>query len=84
MRRHDYAVEILGGATGANYAFKYREFQGIKVPMARRIFAYDEKLQKIPEPLLVSIDIAHVEFSSSSERRALSPLATASVHGEAA
>jgi hypothetical protein len=63
MRRHDYTVEILGGGTGANYALNYREFQGIKVPMARRIYAYDEKLQKVPEPLLVSIDIAHVQFS---------------------
>jgi hypothetical protein len=63
MRRHDYTVEILGGGTGANYASNYREFQGIKVPTARRIYAYDEKLQKVPDPLLVSIDIASVKFS---------------------
>jgi hypothetical protein len=63
MRRHDYTVDILGGATGANYAFDYREFQGIKVPMARRIYAYDDKRQKIPEPVLVSIDVSQVKFS---------------------
>jgi hypothetical protein len=63
MRRHDYIVEILGGGTGANYALNYREFQGIKVPTARRIFAYDEQRQKMPEPLLVSIDVADVKFT---------------------
>jgi len=84
MRRHDYIVEILGGATGANYALNYREFQGIKVPTARRIFSYDEKLQKVPEPLLVSIDVAHAEFSNLSKRQGLSPLSMVSAHGEAA
>jgi hypothetical protein len=66
MRRHDYTVEILGGATGANYALNYREFQGIKLPTARRIFAYDQQLQRIPEPVLVSIDVAEVKFSRAS------------------
>jgi len=69
MRRHDYTVEILGGATGANYALNYREFQGIKVPTARRIFAYDGQRQKIPEPVLVSIDVAEVKFSRRSDMR---------------
>jgi hypothetical protein len=84
MRRHDYTVEILGGATGANYALNYREFQGIRVPTTRRIFAYDGKLQKVAEPLLVSIDVAHVEFRNSSQRNVESPLATVGIHGEAA
>lgn len=30
MRRHDYTVDILGGATGANYTTNYRDFQGIQ------------------------------------------------------
>ena len=41
MRRHDYTVDILGGATGANYTTNYRDFQGIKMPTTRRIYAYD-------------------------------------------
>jgi len=84
MRRHDYTVEILGGATGANYALNYREFQGIMVPTARRIYAYDEKYQKVPEPLLVSIDVAQVKFSGSSEIHALPPVSSIRIHGEAA
>ena len=62
MRRHDYTVDILGGATGANYPGDYRDFQGIMVPTTRRIFAYDADLKKVPEPMLVSIDISHVSF----------------------
>ena len=84
MRRHDYIVEILGGATGANYALNYREFQGIQVPTARRIFAYDEKLHRVPEPLLVSIDVADAKFSNSFERHNHAHPSTMSVHGKAA
>jgi hypothetical protein len=63
MRRHDYTVDILGGATGANYSTNYRDFQGIKMPTTRRIYAYDEAMQKVPEPLLVAIDFSMLTFS---------------------
>ena len=63
MRRHDYTVDILGGATGANYTTNYREFQGIMMPTTRRIYAYDEAMQKVPEPLLVSLDFGELSFS---------------------
>ena len=64
MRRHDYTVDILGGATGANYTTNYRDCQGLMMPMTRRIYAYDEAMQKVPEPLLVSIDFSDVTFGS--------------------
>jgi hypothetical protein len=63
MRRHDYTVDILGGATGANYVSDYREFQGIKMPTKRRIYAYDLNMQKVPEPVLVSLDFGQLTFS---------------------
>jgi hypothetical protein len=63
MRRHDYTVDILGGSTGANYVSDYRDFQGIKMPTKRRIYAYDKDLQKVPEPLLVSLDFGKLTFS---------------------
>ena len=62
LRRHDYTVDVMGGAQGANYASNYRNVNGIMVPMSRRIFAYDEAGQKIDEPLLVSIDFRSIEF----------------------
>jgi hypothetical protein len=63
MRRHDYTVDILGGATGANYSTNYRDFQGIKMPTRRRIYAYDKAMRKVPEPLLVGIDFSMLTFS---------------------
>ena len=63
MRRHDYTVDILGGATGANYTTNYKSFQGIKMPSTRRIYAYDEAMQKVPEPVLVSLDFGSLTFN---------------------
>jgi len=63
MRRHDYTVDVLGGATGANYSSDYKEFQGIMMPTTRRVYAYDAEGSKVAEPLLVSIDIADIVFS---------------------
>jgi len=62
MRRHDYTVDVLGGASGANYSSNYREIQGIKMPMARRVYAYDSRGARVAEPLLVSIDIGELSF----------------------
>lgn len=63
MRRHDYTVDILGGATGANYVGDYREVQGIMMPTKRRIYAYDDAMRKIAEPLLVSLDFGAISLS---------------------
>ncbi len=62
LRRHDYEVDILGGATGANYALAYREVDGIMVPTQRRVYPLSGDGQKVPEPLLVSIDINAISF----------------------
>lgn len=63
MRRHDYTVDILLGATGANYPTEYRDVQGIMMPTKRRIYAYDDAMRKMPEPLLVSVDFEQLTFS---------------------
>lgn len=60
LRRHDYTVDILGGATGLNYASDYRDVSGIIVPAKRRIYAYEGDYVKVPEPLLVSIDMSEI------------------------
>jgi hypothetical protein len=39
MRRHDYAVDVLGGSAGAHYISGYREFDGIVTSTRRRVFA---------------------------------------------
>ena len=63
LRRHQYTVDVLGNAPGLNYAADYRSVSGVMVPTKRRVFAYDGEKQKIPEPLLVAIDIREIEFS---------------------
>jgi hypothetical protein len=39
LRRHDYAVDILGGSVGAQYIAAYREFDGIMMPTRRLVFS---------------------------------------------
>jgi hypothetical protein len=63
LRRHLYAVDVLGGAQGANYAFEYRAVDGLMLSTRRRVFAYDEARHKIEEPILVSIDLSEIRFT---------------------
>lgn len=63
LRRHDYTVDILGGATGLNYASDYRDVDGIIVPTKRRVYAYEGDYQLVKEPLLVAIDMGEVTIS---------------------
>jgi hypothetical protein len=63
LRRHDYTVDILGGATGLNYASHYQDVDGIIVPTQRRVYAYQGDYQIVPDPLLVAIDMTKVTFS---------------------
>lgn len=62
LRRHDYTVDVSGGAPGANYASDYHEFNGIIVPTKRRVYPMQPDGQKVPEPLLVTIDMSKISF----------------------
>ena len=62
LRRHQYTVDVLGGAPGVNYAALYHNSNGIIVPTMRRVHAYDADKKKVPEPVLVSIDIEQIAF----------------------
>ena len=64
LRRHDYTVDVMGGARGANYASNYRNVRGVMVPMSRRVYAYDDAGQKVDEPMLVSIDFREIDFQT--------------------
>jgi hypothetical protein len=61
IRRHDYTVDILGGATGANYATNYQNINGLIVPATRLIYAYTGEEHKVVEnPVLVSIEMESI------------------------
>jgi hypothetical protein len=66
LRRHDYTVDILGGATGLNYASDYREVHGIIIPTKRRVYAYEGDYQLVKEPLLVKIDMDEIALAYRS------------------
>lgn len=63
LKRHDYDVEVVKGATGAHYVFEYQECDGIMVPTKRRVYARSPDGQALPEPLLVSIDLSDIKFT---------------------
>ena len=60
LRRHDYTVDILGGATGLNYAYEYRDIDGLQFFTKRRIYAYEGDYVLVPQPLLVNIDVSAI------------------------
>jgi len=64
LRRHEYAVDILGGARGLNYAADYQNVSGIIVPTKRKVYPTDAIKQKVAEPILVAIDLSHIEFEA--------------------
>ncbi len=77
LRRHDYTVDVMGGAPGSNYAADYRNVDGIVVPTKRRVYAPDANKRKIPEPVLVAIDIRDISFGDGSDNLGGSSLGAA-------
>jgi len=60
LRRLEYSVDVLGGAKALNYPSDYRDFNGILLPMKRRVYPVDVRRQKVAEPVLVAIDLFEV------------------------
>jgi hypothetical protein len=71
LRRHDYTVDILGGATGLNYASDYRDVDGILIPTKRRVYGYEGDYQLVPEPLLVAIDMGEITLVNDARMSAV-------------
>jgi hypothetical protein len=63
FRRHDYNIDIAGGAAGAHYISDYTEVAGIMVPTRHRIFPRSQDGQALSEPLMVSIDVSEIAFT---------------------
>jgi hypothetical protein len=66
LRRHDYAVDILGGAKGAQYIGDYHDHGGIAVPYHRRVYPLGADNRKVPEP---ACWLRSTSFASASDRR---------------
>lgn len=63
LARHDYDVEISGGANAAHYVSDYDDVAGIRVPTKHRIFPRAPNGQSLSEPLVVSIDLSEIAFT---------------------
>jgi len=63
LRRHDYTVDILGGAQGLNYVYNYQTFEGIVFPVTRRVVASEGDYQPVMDPILVDIEIRDITLS---------------------
>ncbi len=60
LRRHDFTIDILGGAPSMLYASGYRDVDGVIIPATRRGYAWQGDYQLVPEPLLVAIDMGEI------------------------
>ena len=68
--RHDEAMSLLKRAieaspdsAAAHYLSDYTEVAGIMVPTKHRIYPRAADGQKVPEPLLVAIDLSEIAFT---------------------
>jgi len=62
IRRHDYAVDVLGGTVGVQYIEDHRNVDGMIMPHRRTVYPLGPGNQKIAEYVLVSIEISRVSF----------------------
>jgi hypothetical protein len=59
LRRHDFTIDIVGGAPGQPYATDYRDVDGIVIPTTRRAYAS----QGGDQIVMVAIDMSAVNIS---------------------
>ena len=61
--RVDYSAVVAGGAPTAHYMSGYRDFSGIKVATKRQALRRNADGTAIPNPVIVAIEIADIQFS---------------------
>jgi hypothetical protein len=62
LKRHDYEVDVAGGASAAHYVSGLTDVSGILVPTKHMIYPRQPDGNAAPAPLVVSIDISEIEF----------------------
>jgi hypothetical protein len=50
-------VEIIARSPIAHYSDDHREFDGILLPVKRMAYQRDESGQRVPDPVIVTIDL---------------------------
>lgn len=62
LRRHDYEVDISGGAPAAHYLSEHVTVQGITMPTRHMIYVRDADGGHQLEPLVVSISVSAIQL----------------------
>jgi hypothetical protein len=60
LRRHDFTMDILGGAPGLLNATGYRDVDGIIIPTTRRAYSWQGNNELVTEPPMVAIDMGEI------------------------
>ena len=60
LRRHDFTMDILGGAPGLLHATGYRDVNGIIIPARRRAYTWQGDQELVQEPPMVAIDMSDI------------------------
>jgi hypothetical protein len=63
LRRHDYQVDISGGAAAAHYLSGHETVQGITVPTKHVIYVRDADGGHQSEPVVVSIEASAITLA---------------------
>lgn len=63
LRRHDYEVDISGGAPAVHYLSEHVSVQGITVPTRHMIYVRDADGGHQADPLVVSIHASELQFA---------------------
>ncbi|BBX98911.1 hypothetical protein [Mycobacterium lacus] len=67
IRRHDYVAEPIGRwARAAHYCGNHRDFSGLVFPTRRRVRPRGPGGRSLPYPILVALDIDHIEIETRS------------------
>lgn len=63
LRRHDDSVDVMFGATGANYPSEFKNIEGIMIPMKRRVYGRDVANNVQLDPVLITIDVKNITLT---------------------
>lgn len=65
IRRHDYSPDVLGQSNrdSAHYSWAHKEFDGFMFPTKRSVHLTDESGHKVPDPVIVSIEVDEIALS---------------------
>ena len=69
LRRQDYNTFDLGGGEAANYASEYVTFDGITLPMRRRVYHRDANNRSIKDVVFVALYMERPQATHANQQK---------------